>query len=164
MTEYPPTYCPACGTELDDSAAPSYRCPGCERSVYHGPSIAASVAVVDPAENRVLLGERGAPPSEGRLTLPAGHVDLLEDPETAAARELEEETGLAVDPEALTLLGLRDLDAEADETGITEVKQVICADYRLVRARDGRAHGGRRPRRRPLDDSGGVRWGSVGVR
>lgn len=151
MTEYPPTYCPACGTELDDSAAPSYRCPGCERSVYHGPSIAASVAVVDPAENRVLLGERGAPPSEGRLTLPAGHVDLLEDPETAAARELEEETGLAVDPEALTLLGLRDLDAEADETGITEVKQVICADYAV-----SYAHATGEPT--AADDLDTVRW------
>lgn len=129
MTEYPPTYCPDCGTELDDGGAPRYRCPGCERSVYHTPSIAASVAVVDAAENRVLLGERGTPPGEGRLTMPAGHVDLWEAPETAAARELAEETGLTVDPEALTLLGVRDLDALADEAGITEVKQVICADY-----------------------------------
>lgn len=135
MTEYPPTYCPDCGTELDDSGAPRYRCRSCERSVYHQPSIAASVAVVDPVENRVLLGERGTPPSQGRLTMPAGHVDLWEEPETAAARELEEETGLAVDPEELTLLGLRDLDAEADETGITEVKQVICADYAVSYAR-----------------------------
>lgn len=129
MTAYPPTYCPDCGHELDESGAPRYRCPACERSVYHAPSIAASVAVVDAAENRVLLGERGTPPSQGRLTMPAGHVDLWEDPETAAARELEEETGLAVEPAALTLLGVRNLDAEADETGITGVKQVICADY-----------------------------------
>lgn len=129
MTAYPPTYCPDCGHELDESGAPRYRCPACERSVYHAPSIAASVAVVDAAENRVLLGERGTPPSQGRLTMPAGHVDLWEEPATAAARELEEETGLAADPAALTLLDLRDLTAEADETGITEVKQVICADY-----------------------------------
>jgi len=129
MTEYAPTYCPDCGTELVNGEAPRYRCPGCERSVYHQPSVAASVAVVDPVERRMLLGERGTPPSEGRLTMPAGHVDLWEEPETAAARELEEETGLAVDPAALTLIGVRSLEAEADGTGITEVKQVICVDY-----------------------------------
>ncbi|GAB7011831.1 NUDIX domain-containing protein [Halolamina salina] len=135
MTEYPPEFCPYCGSELDASGAPRYRCPGCERSVYHSPSIAASVAVVDETTGELLLGERGTPPSQGRLTMPAGHVDLWEEPATAAARELEEETGLAVDPEALILLGVRDLDAEVDETGITEEKQVICADYAVSFAR-----------------------------
>lgn len=129
MTEYPPTYYPDCGSELDTGGAPRYRCPDCERSVYHSPSVAASVAVVDCESDRVLLGERGTPPSEGRLTMPGGHIDLWEAPEAAAVRELAEETELTVDAANLTLLGVRDLEAEVDETGITTVKQVVCVDY-----------------------------------
>lgn len=126
MTEFPPSHCPDCGGKLVAVAPPRYHCPACGRSVYHAPTLAASVAVVDGPV--VLLGKRAAPPSEGRWTLPGGHVDLGEDPLTAAARELEEETGLAADPADLSLFRARTL-APVEARGRTSTKHVVSVDY-----------------------------------
>ncbi|MBZ4322484.1 NUDIX domain-containing protein [Streptomyces huiliensis] len=56
----------------------------------------------------ILLIERGWPPYQGRLALPGGHVDPGETAQAAAARELEEETGVRVDPADMTLVGVYD--------------------------------------------------------
>lgn len=128
MTEYPPTFCPSCGAELDDAASPRYDCPGCGRSVFHSPAVAAAVAVVDVDEARILLGERGIPPSEGRLSTPGGHVELGEEPEAGAVRELEEETGLVADAADLVLVDARNLTPLGDEAS-EEAKEVVCLDY-----------------------------------
>lgn len=58
---------------------------------------------------RVLLGKRHSDPKkarsalrgEGTWTLPGGKLDFGEDFETGAARELEEETGIALPPSSL---------------------------------------------------------------
>lgn len=162
MVEFPPTYCPSCGATLDDADAPRYRCRDCGRHVFHSPSVAVQVAVVRrrgatgaevPSETKasVLIGERGAPPAEGRYTTPGGHVDLWEEPRRTGSRELEEETGLRGDPEDLNLLMVRDLTATVPEPGLTDEKQVICIDYAIRwTALDGTAAA--------KDDLASLRW------
>lgn len=152
MVEFPPSYCPSCGAALHGDG-PRYGCPDCGRDVFHTPSIAVQVAVVDTANTsgKVLIGERGSPPVAGRWTTPGGHVDLWEGPREAAVRELDEETGLSVERTAMELLRARDLAAREPEPGLTDEKQVICLDFAVgMRAVNGSPS--------PDDDLTGVRW------
>lgn len=54
----------------------------------------------------VLMIRRGWPPYEGWWALPGGYVDPGEDTDTAARRELAEETGIRLAPAALALVGV----------------------------------------------------------
>jgi len=58
------------------------------------PIVGIGVVVLKP--DAVLLIQRGKPPNLGAWSLPGGAQELGETCETAARRELEEETGLAV--------------------------------------------------------------------
>ena len=53
---------------------------------------------IDRSSLRVLMIRRGRPPFEGHWALPGGFIDLEEDAEPAARRELREETGLEIGP------------------------------------------------------------------
>ena len=56
------------------------------------------IGIVVIKDDRVLLCRRGKPPNVGSWTLPGGAQDLGETCESAARRELMEETGLEVGP------------------------------------------------------------------
>lgn len=70
-------------------------------------AVTVDVALFTTRRDRVLVAlvERGSDPYRGRLALPGGFVDGEEDLADAAARELHEETGLAVSADALIQLG-----------------------------------------------------------
>ena len=100
----PPTHCPYCGTPVEPVDSPMigdavetamvYRCESCDDYVFYNPTPGGSVAVVDGGS--VLLVEDFRSPGEWKL--PSGRIELGETPREGVARELEEETSLAVDP------------------------------------------------------------------
>lgn len=100
-----PTYCPDCGSALSERTVEGRErafCEDCEQPVYRNPKPCAGPLVVD--GDRVLLVKRTEPPAVGAWSVPAGYLEVDEPPAEAAARELEEETGVRVAADALALL------------------------------------------------------------
>jgi len=89
-------YCGRCGGRL---AAPTTgvhrRCLGCGQTSYRNPTVGVAVVLVE--GDSILLGRRVGGPRVGLWCIPCGHVDWDEDIREAARREMEEETGLAVE-------------------------------------------------------------------
>ena len=95
-------YCPACGSPLEAKEVASRQrpvCRECGKVVYHDPKIAATCVVE--REGKVLMIRRALQPGIGHWSLPGGYVDRGEVVEEAAAREVQEETGLVVEVERL---------------------------------------------------------------
>lgn len=101
MSNFPPEYCPYCGTALEVVAWPKYfRCESCDDWVFHNSVLGGGVVVVD--GDRLLLVEDFR--EEGTWKVPEGRPEIPESPREGVARELEEEAGLTVDPADLVYL------------------------------------------------------------
>jgi len=101
MVNYPPEYCPYCGTELEVLERPTrYYCEACDDPVFHNAVLGGGVVVVD--GKRVLLVEDFRGP--GTWKVPEGRPEIPESPREGVARELKEEAGLSVDPDELVYL------------------------------------------------------------
>lgn len=95
----------------------------------------ADVAVV--RGDDLLLIERGWDPHKGQLALPGGHVDAGETSRQAAARELEEETGIVCDPDELEFVGVWDApDRDPRGRYVTAVYSLTVASHTQARAGD----------------------------
>src|SRR5262249_645778 len=88
-------HCGYCGAAFAADAAWPGLC-GCGQFTYRTPALVALVIV--PVEGGLLAVRRAIEPRRGELGLPGGYVTLGETWQQAAARELFEETGLAIDP------------------------------------------------------------------
>ena len=98
MVSHDDKYCASCANPLEIKAIDSTErlfCSECSRIVYYDPKVAATAVII--RDDKVLLVKRGNEPGYGLWSLPGGYVDRGEIVESAAAREVLEETGLKVD-------------------------------------------------------------------
>ena len=86
------------------------------------PPVRGVGGVVHDAAGRLLVVRRGRPPHAGLWSIPGGRVEPGEDDATAVARELAEETGLAV--RVGELLGVVELG--------TGTGAIVVHDYRCT--------------------------------
>jgi 8-oxo-dGTP diphosphatase len=89
-------FCPYCGLRLIELFHENRNrlfCTHCNDPIYENPIPAACLVVTDD-QGLVLLVQRSVEPQRGLWCLPGGFIELGESPESAALRELYEETGL----------------------------------------------------------------------
>ena len=89
-------FCPYCGSRLSEKFYENRNrlfCSHCNDPIYENP-VPATCLVVTDGKGRVLLVQRSVDPKKGLWCLPGGFIELGESPESAALRELYEETGL----------------------------------------------------------------------
>ena len=95
------TFCSYCGQPFAAGQAWPRRCTHCGQISYRNP-LPVSVVLL-PVGDGLLAVRRAHEPACGQLAFPGGFVELPESWQEAGARELLEETGLAIDPAALTV-------------------------------------------------------------
>jgi 8-oxo-dGTP pyrophosphatase MutT (NUDIX family) len=101
-------YCPACGTAYLDTENWPRTCLACARQQFRNP-IPVSVVLL-PVDQGVLAVRRAIPPGAGQLALPGGFVNWGETWQEAGAREVLEETGIAISADELRLLQASSVD------------------------------------------------------
>jgi ADP-ribose pyrophosphatase YjhB (NUDIX family) len=91
------SFCAQCGTRFEERFVFGRLrpvCPNCGAVHFDDPKVA--VGVVIELDGKIVLGRRAHEPKLGLWSFPSGFVDAGERLESAAMREVEEETGLQV--------------------------------------------------------------------
>jgi ADP-ribose pyrophosphatase YjhB (NUDIX family) len=99
------SFCPSCGAETEVvriEGEPQDFCPSCGEVIWRNSIPWAGVSLVSD-EGAIVMIKRGNEPDRGRWSVPAGFLELGEHPRKAAVRELEEESGLVVQSEQLSI-------------------------------------------------------------
>ena len=99
-------------------------CRMCEKPIYENPVPASAIVVADAAAN-LLLVKRNVDPKKGFWSLPGGFMELSEEPESSALRELKEETG--VSGVIRSLLGVR--TNKSERYGTILIVGYLVTDY-----------------------------------
>ena len=98
-------YCPKCTTHLslrDLEGTTRPFCVNCGFIRFRNPS--PSTGTIAVKDGKIVMIQRGRPPSKGKWAFPSGFIELGETAEEAALREMEEESGLT--GEIIDLIGV----------------------------------------------------------
>ena len=90
-------YCHWCGNILAVkklNETDKHYCNICDRFIFEDPKLAVVVLVSN--GSKLLLVKRAIEPALGKWSFPSGYVDIGEVVETAAVREVKEETGVDI--------------------------------------------------------------------
>lgn len=101
----PHAHCGFCGAAFAAGLAWPRTCAACERTTFRNPAPVA-VALV-PVDHGLLVVQRAINPGRGQWALPGGFLDVGETWQEGAARELREETGLALDPASAEIVSVQ---------------------------------------------------------
>ncbi len=96
-------FCNYCGTKYPEPLAYPRTCPSCKAQVWSNP-IPVSVVIVPVVagpRTGVLAIRRNIPPGVGMLALVGGFLEDHESWQQGGAREVMEETGIAIDPKTI---------------------------------------------------------------
>ena len=104
------SHCSYCGTFFPAGLPWPRRCPRCRHTTYRNP-LPVSVVLL-PVDDGLLLVRRTQEPQAGKLALPGGFIEAGETWQEAGAREVSEETGIAVEA-----AGIRLFDAQSAPDG-----------------------------------------------
>ncbi|TAA48399.1 NUDIX domain-containing protein [Corallincola spongiicola] len=131
-------YCPQCASQsISVTEGKALQCGDCGFLYFH--NVAAAAGVLIRCGDQFLFAERAKQPSLGMLDLPGGFVDADESLEQGLCRELHEELGLALKPDALTYLGSmhnRYLYAEVEYCTVDAIFSLTLADKPNLVAKD----------------------------
>lgn len=109
-----PNFCSACGSPAMELRVPDGDerlracCKSCGRIEYVNPKVVVACVVLTD-DGRCLLAKRAIEPRLGTWGFPQGYMENGETSRAAAAREVLEETGAVVDPDALRFCGVYNL-------------------------------------------------------
>ena len=95
------TYCSYCGSRYPEAEPWPRRCPTCRNTSYLNPL--PVVVVLLPVGEGLIVIRRNIEPQKGTLTFPGGFLDRGETWQEGARRELQEETGIAIDAQEIAL-------------------------------------------------------------
>jgi ADP-ribose pyrophosphatase YjhB (NUDIX family) len=99
-------YCSECGHKLSETLRPGknlprYHCSACDHHFQHHPKLLVASFIT--CGDKLLWMRRALEPKKGYWAIPAGFMEQGETLQQAGARELYEETGVQVSPQALQL-------------------------------------------------------------
>jgi 8-oxo-dGTP diphosphatase len=99
------SYCPICASHIStmnlEGTERPY-CMNCGFIRFRNPS--PSTGTIAVKDGKIVMIQRGRPPSKGKWAFPSGFIEMDETPEEAALREMEEESGMT--GEILDLIGV----------------------------------------------------------
>ncbi|MCK6628574.1 MAG: NUDIX domain-containing protein [Anaerolineae bacterium] len=99
MSYHKNAHCSYCGHPFEAGQAWPRTCANCGQTSFLNPEPVAVVLL--PVDDGLLVVRRGIRPQRGQLALPGGFINFGETWQEAGARELFEETGVVIAPEAI---------------------------------------------------------------